>query len=68
VVSDEEKGTGMTKQLKSVAYMFLISFFFASLVSAVKYLSEETIESGPKAAEDRPEGFGYPDGEKYIQR
>ncbi len=35
----------MTKQLRSVVYMFLISLFFASLVSAVKYLNEKTIAS-----------------------
>ncbi|NOR13056.1 MAG: FMN-binding protein [Candidatus Aminicenantes bacterium] len=35
----------MTKQLRSVVYMFLISLFFASLVSAVKHLNEKTIAS-----------------------
>lgn len=35
----------MTKQLRSVVYMFLISLFFASLVSAVKHLNEKTISS-----------------------
>jgi Na+-transporting NADH:ubiquinone oxidoreductase subunit C len=33
----------MTKQLRSVLYMFVISIVFASLVSAVKILSEKTI-------------------------
>ncbi len=45
VSGEEEEGPGMTKQLQSVVYMFLISLFFASLVSAVKYLSEERIAS-----------------------
>jgi Na+-transporting NADH:ubiquinone oxidoreductase subunit C len=35
----------MTKLLRSVVYMFLISLFFASLVSAIKYFNEETIAS-----------------------
>jgi Na+-transporting NADH:ubiquinone oxidoreductase subunit C len=35
----------MKKQLRSVVYMFVISIFFASLVSAVKHLSEQTIAS-----------------------
>lgn len=33
----------MKKQLRSVTYMFLISLFFTSLVSAVHYLNEKTI-------------------------
>lgn len=33
----------MTKQIRSVIYMFVISVVFASLVSAVKILSEKTI-------------------------
>ena len=35
----------MKKQLRSVVYMFLISLFFASLVSAVMYLNEKKIAS-----------------------
>jgi Na+-transporting NADH:ubiquinone oxidoreductase subunit C len=35
----------MKKQVLSVVYMFLITLFFASLVSAVKVLSERKIES-----------------------
>jgi Na+-transporting NADH:ubiquinone oxidoreductase subunit C len=35
----------MKKQLRSVVYMFLISLFFTSLVSAVKSLNEKTIAS-----------------------
>jgi len=35
----------MKKLLRSVVYMFLISLFFASLVSAVKHLNEKTIAS-----------------------
>jgi len=35
----------MKKQLRSVLYMFLISLFFASLVSAVRNLNEKTIAS-----------------------
>jgi Na+-transporting NADH:ubiquinone oxidoreductase subunit C len=35
----------MKKQLRSVVYMFLISLFFASLVSAVMYLNETKIAS-----------------------
>ena len=35
----------MKKQLRSVVYMFLISLFFASLVSAVMYLNEKKIVS-----------------------
>lgn len=35
----------MKKQLRSVVYMFLISLFFASLVSAVRNLNEKTIAS-----------------------
>jgi Na+-transporting NADH:ubiquinone oxidoreductase subunit C len=34
----------MKKQLRSVVYMFLITLFFATLVSAVKALSEQKIE------------------------
>ena len=34
----------MKKQALSVVYMFLITFFFASLVSAVKLMSERKIE------------------------
>ncbi len=35
----------MKKQLLSVVYMFLITLFFASLVSTIKLLSERKIES-----------------------
>ena len=35
----------MTKQLRSVVYMFVISIFFASLVSAVKLANEKKIVS-----------------------
>jgi Na+-transporting NADH:ubiquinone oxidoreductase subunit C len=35
----------MKRQLRSIVYMFLISLFFASLVSAVKHLNEKTIAS-----------------------
>jgi Na+-transporting NADH:ubiquinone oxidoreductase subunit C len=35
----------MKKQLRSVVYMFLISLFFASLVSAVKQLNDKKIAS-----------------------
>jgi Na+-transporting NADH:ubiquinone oxidoreductase subunit C len=35
----------MKKQLRSVLYMFLISLFFASLVSAVRNFNEKTIAS-----------------------
>ena len=35
----------MKKQALSIAYMFLITLFFASLVSAVKFLNEKKIET-----------------------
>lgn len=35
----------MKKQIKSIVYMFLITLFFASLVSAVKFLNESKIET-----------------------
>jgi len=35
----------MKKQARSIVYMFLITLFFASLVSAVKFLNEAKIET-----------------------
>ena len=39
----------MKKRLFSIAYMFLITLFFTSIVSGVKVLNEERIESNQKA-------------------
>ena len=35
----------MKKQALSIVYMFLITLFFASLVSAIKFLNETRIET-----------------------